>query len=131
MKKVHNYKYRGVSANLLLSKFFINSINAEKFPTLHVDLLLSELFPIFVRKEMAMMMKGMMMVMRKVRMRTRQRRASSCFIKMEMHLEKDSLVSQQVSRRDLFNSSIRSCFFVCVGDGNEVIHLCETSKREL
>ena len=127
MKKVPNYEYRGVSANLLLSKFFINSINAEKFPTLHVDLLLSELFAIFVRKEMGMMM----MVMRKVRMRTIQRRASSCFIKMEMHLEKDSLVSQQVSRRDLFNSSIRSCFFVCVGDGNEVIHLCETSKREL
>ena len=100
MKKVHNYEYQGVSANLLLSKFFINSINAEKFPTLHVDLLLSELFAIFVRKEMAMMMKGMMMVMRKVRMRTRQTRASSCFIRMEMHLEKDSLVSQQVSRRD-------------------------------
>ena len=100
MKKVHNYECRGVSANLLLSKFFINSINAEKFPTLHVDLLLSELFAIFVRKEMAMMMKGMMMVMRKVRMMTRQRRASSCFIRMEMHLEKDSLVSQQVSRRD-------------------------------
>lgn len=47
-----------------------------------------------------MMMKGMMMVMRTVRMRTRQTRASSCFIRMEMHLEKDSLVSQQVSRQD-------------------------------
>ena len=69
MKKVHNYECQGVSTNLLLSKFFINSINAEKFPTVHVDLLLSELFAIFVRKEMAMMMKGMMMVMRKVRMR--------------------------------------------------------------
>ena len=100
MKKVHNYECWGVSANLLLSKFFINSINAEKVATLHVDLLLSELFAIFVRKEMAMMMKGMMMVMRKVRMRTRQTRASSCFIRMEMHLEKDSLVSQQVSRQD-------------------------------